>query len=106
LFTPEEAAEQYQIREQRIQGIKSKFIQWGYLEEPYNYTDFLEAILRYLSMTSSITKVVNLDDLLGSNIQINLPGTTKEYPNWRHRLLVNLDDLEIKIQRMEAIFRK
>ena len=45
LFTPEEAAEQYQIREQRIQGIKSKFIQWGYLEEPYNYTDFLEAIL-------------------------------------------------------------
>jgi len=106
LFTPEEAAEQYQIREQRIQGIKSKFIQWGYLEEPYNYTDFFEAILRYLSMTSSLTKVVNLDDLLGSDIQINLPGTTKEYPNWRHRLLVNLDDLEIKIQRMEAIFRK
>lgn len=105
LFTPEEAAVQYQIRHQRIEGIKSKLIEWGYLSEPSRFEDFLEAILLYLSKTSSTLKIVNLDDLMESDVQINLPGTITEYPNWRHRLLVRQDELENKIQKMAFIFR-
>ncbi|NLJ49405.1 MAG: 4-alpha-glucanotransferase [Candidatus Atribacteria bacterium] len=105
LFTPEEATVQYQIRRQRIAGIRNKLIEWGYLSDPNRFEDFLEAVLLYLSKTSSTLKIVNLDDLMESDIQINLPGTITEYPNWRHRLLVHQDELEKKIRKMASIFK-
>ena len=104
LFTSEEATIQHQIRQQRIEGIKSRLIEWGYLREPDSFEDFLEAVLFYLSKTSSTLKIVNLDDLMKSDIQINLPGTITEYPNWRHRLEVCRGELEKKIQKMASIF--
>ena len=36
---------------------------------------------------------VQLDDALGSTEQPNMPGTTEEYPNWRVKLPVALEDL-------------
>jgi 4-alpha-glucanotransferase len=105
LFTPEEAAEQYQIRQHRIQEIKSKLMEWGYWRETDTFEDLLEAILLYLSKTSSTLKIVNLDDLIESDVQLNIPGTINEYPNWRHRLLVGCDELESKIQKMALIFK-
>ena len=33
------------------------------------------------------------NDALGVEAQVNLPGTTDEYPNWRHRLPVALETL-------------
>lgn len=105
LFTPEEATEQYQIRQYRIQGIKSKLMEWGYWRETDTFEDLLEAFLLYLSKTSSTLKIVNLDDLIESDVQLNIPGTINEYPNWRHRLLVGCDELESKIQKMALIFK-
>lgn len=37
--------------------------------------------------------VVQLEDIAGARDQINLPGTHKEYPNWRPKLPLKLDDL-------------
>lgn len=36
---------------------------------------------------------LQIEDALGLERQINVPGTTDEYPNWRNRLPVRLDEL-------------
>ncbi len=40
----------------------------------------------FLGTSGSRIALVQLDDLAGSETQINVPGTTVERPNWRHRL--------------------
>jgi len=98
LFNQTEAADHQLNRTERIKKIKTKLIEWGFLVEPSDSSRLLEALLRYMSATPSLLKVVNLDDLLGSDTQLNLPGTTSEYPNWRHQLNLNPAELEEKIQ--------
>jgi (1->4)-alpha-D-glucan 1-alpha-D-glucosylmutase len=44
------------------------------------------AVHAYLARSSACLFMVQLDDLIGEEQQVNLPGTMSEYPNWRHRL--------------------
>ncbi len=44
------------------------------------------AMHNFLGQSSSKVALAQLDDLAGSETQINVPGTTVERPNWRHRL--------------------
>jgi 4-alpha-glucanotransferase len=37
--------------------------------------------------------MVQLDDLTNELEQVNLPGTTDEYPNWRRKLSLTLEEL-------------
>jgi 4-alpha-glucanotransferase len=40
--------------------------------------------------------------VLGQLHQVNLPGTADEYPNWRHKLPLDLEDLPTD-PRMQAL---
>ncbi len=51
------------------------------------------AVHRFIAMTPSLLVAVQLDDMVGSQRQPNLPGTTDQYPNWRCRSLVPLESL-------------
>ena len=44
------------------------------------------AIFKYLARTPSQVMVVQPEDVFGQLDQINLPGTTDQYPNWRRKL--------------------
>jgi 4-alpha-glucanotransferase/(1->4)-alpha-D-glucan 1-alpha-D-glucosylmutase len=37
--------------------------------------------------------VINQEDLTKDPDQQNLPGSTAEYPNWRHKMIFTLDEL-------------
>jgi 4-alpha-glucanotransferase len=52
------------------------------------------AVGRYLADAPSRLLVVSIEDLLGVQEQVNLPGTIDEHPNWRHRLPIDLEDLK------------
>src|SRR5262249_32896577 len=52
------------------------------------------SVERYLADTPSRLLVISMEDILGMRDQVNLPGTTSEHPNWRHRLPVLLEDLK------------
>jgi len=52
------------------------------------------SVARYLADTPSRLLVVSMEDILGIRNQVNLPGTTNEHPNWRHRLPISLEDLK------------
>ena len=49
------------------------------------------AIFIYLARTPSQVMVVQPEDIFGALDQINLPGTTDQYPNWRRKIALNLE---------------
>ena len=49
------------------------------------------AIHVYLARTPTKVMAVQLEDVLGQVEQVNLPGTTDQYPNWRRKLPLNLE---------------
>ena len=51
------------------------------------------AIHRFGARTKSLLFAVQLDDMLMSEKQANLPGTTREYPNWSIRTECPLEEL-------------
>ncbi|HET7371629.1 MAG TPA: 4-alpha-glucanotransferase [Gammaproteobacteria bacterium] len=49
------------------------------------------AIYRHLGDAPSRLLMVQLEDVLGQREQLNVPGTTDQYPNWRQRLPCTVD---------------
>jgi 4-alpha-glucanotransferase/(1->4)-alpha-D-glucan 1-alpha-D-glucosylmutase len=47
----------------------------------------------FLALTPSMLMVLNQEDLFKHEDQQNLPGTTEQYPNWRHKIRYTLDEL-------------
>jgi 4-alpha-glucanotransferase len=57
-------------------------------------TELLVASYRYLAHVRSRLILLQLEDAIGSDEQVNVPGTVDEEPNWRRKLPVALDKLE------------
>jgi 4-alpha-glucanotransferase len=51
------------------------------------------AVHRHLARTPSRLFAVRLEDLAGERAPVNLPGTVDEYPNWRRKLSIALENL-------------
>ena len=57
----------------------------------------LYAVVKFLAQTRSRLLAISLEDLLGVVDQPNIPGTVDEYPNWRRRLPVAVDEMAAAI---------
>jgi 4-alpha-glucanotransferase len=55
-------------------------------------TDFA-AVARFIASTPARLAMVSLEDLMEVREQINVPGTSDGYPNWRRRLPAPLEDV-------------
>jgi len=53
----------------------------------------LEACLKHLAMENDETLLVNLEDLWLETEYQNIPGTTTEHANWRHKARYRLDEI-------------
>lgn len=53
----------------------------------------VDAAIRYIAATPSTLKLLSIEDALAIRTQPNVPGTTTEKPNWRHRLDGDADAL-------------
>jgi 4-alpha-glucanotransferase len=51
------------------------------------------AIVGFLALTPSELMLVNQEDLFKDPEQQNLPGSTEQYPNWRHKMRFSLEEL-------------
>ncbi len=62
----------------------------GASTDPAAYPDLTPALRlgaqSYLAASPAKVLMVQLEDVLGAPEQINLPGTTDQYPNWRRKL--------------------
>ncbi len=52
-----------------------------------------EALQLHVAAGSSALLSVQLEDWLGMEQPVNIPGTVDEYPNWRRKLSMNLDEI-------------
>lgn len=52
----------------------------------------VRAAYRFLARTPARLVLIHLDDALGELTQVNVPGTSSEYPNWRRKNALDLDD--------------
>jgi 4-alpha-glucanotransferase len=57
-------------------------------------SDLAEAAYRFLARSPALLLLLHLDDVLGEENQINVPGTVTGHPNWRRKMLLDLDALE------------
>ncbi len=57
------------------------------------YGPLVEAAYRFLARTPARIVLVQLDDVAGELDQINMPGTYDEYPNWRRKGRLAVEDL-------------
>jgi 4-alpha-glucanotransferase len=51
------------------------------------------AAVGFLALTPSMLMVLNQEDLFKEEDQQNLPGTTEQYPNWRHKTRYSVEEL-------------
>jgi len=52
------------------------------------------SVARFLAQTPARLLVIAIEDALGVCDQANIPATVDEYPNWRRRLPLDLEDLK------------
>jgi 4-alpha-glucanotransferase len=53
---------------------------------PEDTAPVVDAAIRYIAKSPCTLKILPIEDALGIETQPNVPGTTTEKPNWRHRL--------------------
>ena len=55
--------------------------------------EFIESVHSLLSQAASRLVMLQLEDLCGYVEMVNMPGTIDEHPNWRRRMIDDVDDL-------------
>jgi 4-alpha-glucanotransferase len=67
-----------------------------------------EGVVRFLAETPTRLVSVSIEDILGVEDQINMPGTVAQYPNWRQRWPVMLEKLadDPRLQRIAEVLAK
>ena len=71
---------------------------------PVMTDELARAIHVYLARTPAKLAVIQVDDIIGTLDQANLPGTTSEHPNWRRKLALTLEQFQHD-RRFEAVAR-
>lgn len=87
------SAERGRDRERLIQVL----IEWGFLAEGTSAAEAFSDTIRnavhaFLASSRAQLFLTQIDDLLNETEQINVPGTTNSYPNWRRKLSRNIED--------------
>lgn len=85
------------------EGLLPERIDQDPLRVPDMPAALMVAIHRYLARSPSRLLTFQLEDAFGVADQVNLPGTTMEYPNWRHRVPVALERFAEE-PRLAALF--
>jgi 4-alpha-glucanotransferase len=94
----ETTAREQRARERR--SLINAFKREGLLPDtfPDETADFpfelLAAGYRFIARSPALLLLLHLEDVLGEENQINVPGTTFEQPNWRRKMLIEMDKLE------------
>ncbi|MBY0505585.1 MAG: 4-alpha-glucanotransferase [Bryobacteraceae bacterium] len=63
-------------------------------EWPLSGDRLAEAVIDFLAPAKSAVFILNQEEITGEAHQQNLPGSTAEYPNWRRKMKVPLEELD------------
>lgn len=88
---------QKRARREMLARLVARLRASGCLESnfPRGPEEFVAAVYRFLARTPAALLGISLDDIVLEERPVNVPGATAEqYPHWRRRLRVPLEDLE------------
>ncbi len=60
--------------------------------EPFT-SELAQALHLYLARSSAALAALQIEDLLGIEDPVNVPGTSSEYPNWQRKLSADIEDI-------------
>ncbi len=75
------------------------------LDEALRNAGFAGDAVGFVLSTPCALAIVNQEDLTGQTEQQNLPGTTHEYPNWRRKMKVAVEELGPMAEKLGAAIR-
>jgi 4-alpha-glucanotransferase len=55
--------------------------------------DLAHALHLYLARSPTALVALQIEDLLGETLPVNVPGTDREYPNWQRKVSADLEDI-------------
>lgn len=101
IYTKEQSVELIADREQAKQRMFDSMRYFGSLDSsvPYRASDapYCKELVRsmqvHLCKTASMMYSSQLEDWIGVEKPVNVPGTCNEYPNWKRKLTRNLDEI-------------
>jgi 4-alpha-glucanotransferase len=64
--------------------------------------ELAQAIHVYLARTPAWLVLANVEDVIGTQVQTNVPGTVDQHPNWRRKLTLTVEQL-IRDERFEQL---
>jgi 4-alpha-glucanotransferase len=67
-------------------ALQSQGVAEGDRPQPGDPMPAVDAAIRYVAKSPCSLKLLAIEDALALQVQPNVPGTTTEKPNWRHRL--------------------
>lgn len=77
------------------------------VQVPTMTTELTEAIHQYLAKSPAWMVLANIEDIIGSRAQANLPGTLDQHPNWCRKLGPTVEELthDSRFERLAAQLR-
>jgi 4-alpha-glucanotransferase len=55
--------------------------------------ELAHALHLYLARSATVLVALQIEDLLGETLPVNVPGTDREYPNWQRKVSADLEDM-------------
>lgn len=102
LYPSAEMAQKERSERERDRGLMIDALSWhGYLPKDFPRTPDLDAeqmrmliegAYGYIQRSSARLMMVRIEDALGLSLQMNMPGTVMQHPNWRNRLPLAVDE--------------
>ena len=55
------------------------------------------AVHLYLARSATALTALQIEDLLGMTLPVNVPGTDREYPNWQRKVSADIEDMAARV---------
>lgn len=84
------------------EGLLSSNLSGDLSQSPAMTWELAKAIHIYLARTPAWLVLANVEDVIGTRVQTNVPGTVDQHPNWRRKLTLTVEEL-IRDNRFEQL---
>jgi 4-alpha-glucanotransferase len=58
--------------------------------------ELAQALHLYLARSATALAALQIEDLLGETLPVNVPGTDREYPNWQRKVSADIEDMAVR----------
>jgi 4-alpha-glucanotransferase len=109
LIDAETARQTRAARESGVAQLRAALVASGDLRELEPDTESVVlGAYRYLARSPARIVMLQIEDALGERTPVNIPGTNKEYPNWRRKLRDDLATIasDRRLERFAAAMRE